>query len=209
MLIVRVVKNNKMLPVSQNIFMKITDLVTSLFSNNRKRRLSAVITLIVLVGGMLYQWVTQPQVSDEEKLASETKVEWSVVKRVVDGDTIELESGEKVRYIGINAPESVKSDSPVECFGKEASAYNKQLVEGQRVRLERDVSDRDKYGRLLRFVYLEDGTLVNDQLVHEGFAYVSTFPPDIFRASQFKQAMIEAREAKRGLWADGICPERK
>jgi micrococcal nuclease len=135
--------------------------------------------------------------------------DWQVVKRVVDGDTIELESGEKVRYIGINAPESVKPNSPVECFGHEASAYDKQLVGGKRVRLEKDVSDRDKYGRLLRFVYLEDGTLVNDTLVRDGYAYASTFPPDVSRVNEFKQAQQEARNAERGLWSSSTCGGKK
>lgn len=132
-----------------------------------------------------------------------------VVARAVDGDTIELENGDKVRYIGVNAPESVKPNSPVECFGKEASSFNKQLVEGKTIRLEKDVSDRDKYGRLLRFVYLEDGTFVNDELVRQGYAYASTFPPDVSKADQFKQAQQEARENKRGLWSDDTCQGRK
>ncbi len=135
--------------------------------------------------------------------------EWQIVKRAIDGDTIELESGEKVRYIGVNAPESVKPNWPVECFGHEASAYDKQLVEGKRVRLTKDVSDRDKYGRLLRFVYLEDGTFVNDQLVREGYAFVSTFPPDVAKADEFKQAQAEARTAQRGLWSPTTCGGKK
>lgn len=131
------------------------------------------------------------------------------VKRVVDGDTIELESGEKVRYIGVNTPESVKVNSPVECFGKEASAKNKELVEGKSIRLEKDVSDKDRYGRHLRFVYLEDGTFVNDTLVREGYARVSTFPPDVAKAEQFKLAEREARDNHRGLWADDTCAGKK
>ncbi|MDD5083972.1 MAG: thermonuclease family protein [Candidatus Moranbacteria bacterium] len=131
------------------------------------------------------------------------------VKRVVDGDTIELEDGRKVRYIGVNTPESVKVNSPAECFGKEASAKNKELVEGKSVRLEKDVSEADRYGRLLRFVYLEDGTFVNDELVRAGYARVSTFPPDVKLAEQFKQAEREARENKRGIWADETCAGKR
>lgn len=131
------------------------------------------------------------------------------VMRVVDGDTIELENGDKVRYIGVNTPETVKPRAEVECFGHEASNFNKQLVEGKMVRLEKDVSDRDRYGRLLRFVYLEDGTFVNDELARQGYAYASTFPPDVSKADQFKQAQQEARENKRGLWADDTCKGRK
>lgn len=131
------------------------------------------------------------------------------VKRVVDGDTIEIESGEKVRYIGVNTPESVKVNSPVECFGKEASAKNKELTEGKMVRLEKDVSNTDRYGRLLRFVYLEDGVFVNDELVRSGYARVSTFPPDVKLAEQFKLAERDARDAKRGLWSDETCSGKR
>ena len=132
-----------------------------------------------------------------------------LVKRVVDGDTIELENGEKLRYIGINAPESVKPGSSIECFGKEASARNKELVEGKAVRLEKDVSERDRYGRLLRYVYLEDGTFVNEELVREGYAVASTFPPDVAREGIFRLAEKDARENIRGLWAENTCRGKK
>ncbi len=146
--------------------------------------------------------------NSSEKVVDQSS-EWARVKRAVDGDTIELEDGEKVRYIGMNTPESVKVNSPIECFGKEASARNKELVDGKMVRLEKDVSDKDRYGRLLRFVYLEDGTLVNDVLVKQGYARVSTFPPDVARAEQFKLSEREAHDGKRGLWADATCGGRK
>ncbi len=129
------------------------------------------------------------------------------VARIVDGDTIELENGEKVRYIGINTPESVKTNTPIQCMAKEASARNKELVEGKLIRLEKDVSDRDRYGRLLRYIYLEDGTFVNDILVREGYARALTFPPDVAFAENFKQSEREAREAQRGLWTQDACQE--
>jgi micrococcal nuclease len=132
-----------------------------------------------------------------------------LVKRVVDGDTIELKSDEKVRYVGVNAPESVKVNAPVECYGKIASKKNKDMVEGKWVRLEKDVSEKDRYGRLLRFVYLSDGSFVNDVLVRDGYARVSTFPPDVKLAEQFKLAEREARDAKRGLWADDTCAGKR
>lgn len=131
------------------------------------------------------------------------------VKRVVDGDTILLENGEKVRYIGVNTPESVDPRQGVECFGKEASVFNRDLVEGKRVRLERDTSDRDKYGRLLRFVYLEDGTFVNELLVREGYAFVSTYPPDVSKQDTFRLAEKQARDEKRGLWSETTCNGKK
>lgn len=126
------------------------------------------------------------------------------VKRVIDGDTIELENGDKVRYIGIDTPESVKPDTPVQCFAKEAAARNRELVEGKEVRLERNVSDRDRYGRLLRYVYVDD-VLINARLVEEGYARSVSFPPDIGKQDLFRSLEREAREAKRGLWADDAC----
>lgn len=138
-----------------------------------------------------------------------TGEEWAVVSRIIDGDTIELEDAEKVRYVGVNTPESVDPRRRVECFGKEASAFNKNLVEGKRVRLEKDVSDRDKYGRLLRFVYLEDGTFVNELLVREGYAHASPYVPDISKKEVFRDAESDARENMRGLWRPDTCNGKK
>jgi hypothetical protein len=94
----------------------------------------------------------------------------------------------------------------VECFGQEASNKNKELVEGKRVKLEKDVSETDKYGRLLRYVWVDD-VFVNDYLVRQGYAYAYTYPPDVKYAEQFVQAQQEARENNRGLWA--ICIEEE
>lgn len=129
----------------------------------------------------------------------------ATVTRVVDGDTIEVNLGGviyKVRYIGIDTPETVHPTQPVECFGHEASAKNSELVAGKMVRLEKDVSETDKYGRLLRYVWVGD-IFVNDYLVRQGYAYASTYPPDVKYADQFAQAQTEAVENNRGLWA--IC----
>src|SRR3989338_7848179 len=115
------------------------------------------------------------------------------VTRVVDGDTIEIEGGERVRYIGIDTPETVDPRKPVQCFGVEASNKNKELVSGKRVRLEKDVSETDQYGRLLRYVYVGD-TFVNLVLVQEGFAYSYTYPPDVKYQNQFTEAERIARE---------------
>ncbi len=127
-----------------------------------------------------------------------------LVSRVVDGDTIELSSGEKVRYIGINAPESVDPRRGVQCFGKEASAKNKELVEGKMVRLERDISETDKYGRLLRYVFI-GGIFVNEYLVREGFARASSYPPDVHYQDLFQDAEREAIREKHGLWSSETC----
>lgn len=120
---------------------------------------------------------------------------------------MEFENGkrQKVRYIGIDTPESVDPRKPVQCFAKEATAKNKELVEGSRVGLEKDVSETDRYGRLLRYVYKED-LLVNQLLVTEGYAYAVSYPPDVKYQELFKQAEVKARTENKGLW--GTCPIR-
>jgi micrococcal nuclease len=128
------------------------------------------------------------------------------VVKVIDGDTIKLENGEVVRYIGIDTPETVHPSKPIQCFSKEASDKNKELVEGKLVKFEKDITDRDKYGRLLRYVWVGD-LFVNDELVRQGYAYVYTYPPDVKYNEQFVQAQKEARENNRGLWAG--CLERE
>ena len=121
------------------------------------------------------------------------------VIQVIDGDTIKIKGGEMVRYIGIDAPETVDPRKSVECFGKEGFRRNKELVEGKMVRLEKDVVDRDKYHRLLRYVWIDD-MLVNAELVKQGFAYAYSFPPDIKYHYLFTKAQQEAMQGKRGLW---------
>ncbi len=128
-------------------------------------------------------------------------VEAVLVTRVVDGDTVELESGEKVRYIGINTPETVAPGKGVECYGKNASEKNVELVEGKVVYLEMDVSDEDRYDRLLRYVYLADGQMVNELLVAEGYANASSYPPDVKYQDLFAAAEAAARAAGVGLWS--------
>jgi len=136
----------------------------------------------------------------EEPAAVEARV-----TRVIDGDTIEVNLDGityRVRYIGIDTPETVHPSEPIECFGKEASDKNSELVQGKIVRLEKDVSETDKYGRLLCYVWVGD-IFVNDYLVRQGYAYAYTYPPDVKYAEQFAQAQTEAEENNRGLWA--IC----
>ena len=124
------------------------------------------------------------------------------VVRAVDGDTINVEINgkvEPVRYIGIDTPETVDPRKPVQCFGVEASKKNKELVEGKMVRLEKDITDRDKYKRLLRYVWLGD-TLINEMLVSQGYAKSYSYPPDVKYQDLFVAAEKKAREDKLGLW---------
>ncbi len=133
----------------------------------------------------------------------------ALVVRVVDGDTIDvLIGGEKMRlrYIGVDTPETVDPRRPVGCFGKEASARNRELVEGKTVGLEKDVSETDRYGRLLRYIWL-DGRMVNARLVEEGYATASTFPPDVRHAELFATLQAQARDQKRGLWDACVTPQ--
>lgn len=128
------------------------------------------------------------------------------VVRVIDGDTIEVAIAgvpTTVRYIGVDTPETVHPSEPTGCFGAEASAYNKALVAGKFVQLERDISDTDKYGRLLRYVYV-DGVMVNYELVRGGYAQVVTYPPDVRYTDMFRAAEASARTAGLGLWGS-VC----
>jgi micrococcal nuclease len=127
------------------------------------------------------------------------------VLAVVDGDTIDVEIAgvpTRVRYIGINTPETVHPTRAAECFGREASTKNAALVSGKMVTLERDVNETDRYGRLLRYVYV-DGVMINETLVAQGYASVSTYPPDVRYTERFQTAEATAREAEMGLWGAG------
>lgn len=118
-----------------------------------------------------------------------------------------LDNGQKVRYIGIDTPELHKTGNKPTCFGTEAKAKNAELVSGKTILLKKDVSEVDRYGRLLRFVYLYDpvaskeGTFVNDYLIRQGYARLATFPPDIAKVEELRAAETEARNNNRGLWA--------
>ena len=142
------------------------------------------------------------------------------VVRVVDGDTIVVEvtgrtegpgagaapEGEeqRVRLIGIDTPESVKPGSPVECFGREASAAAKALLEGQDVQLVKDVEERDSYDRLLRYVYI-GSEMANARLVANGYASAYTYPPNVRHADLFVDLERQARERGLGLWSPDTC----
>ena len=124
------------------------------------------------------------------------------VVRVVDGDTIHvrIDAGvEKVRYIGVNTPEVHHPTKGEEPGGREAAEVNRRLIEGKTVRLELDVQERDRYGRLLAYVWVGD-VMVNAELVRLGYAQVMTVPPNVRYQQLFLKLQREAREAGRGLW---------
>lgn len=131
------------------------------------------------------------------------------VSKVYDGDTIEVDmlgSSEKIRMIGVNTPETHDPRKPVECFGQAASDYTHKQLNDRKVRLEADPinQNRDRYDRLLRYVYLEDGTLYNAKLIEEGYGFALTAFP-FTKVDQFVQSERQAREQNKGLWAS--CPQ--
>jgi micrococcal nuclease len=121
------------------------------------------------------------------------------VKRVIDGDTLLLANGERVRLIGVDTPETKHPQKPVQRFGKEAYLFTKRMVEGKEVRLEFDWQKRDKYGRLLAYVYLSDGIFLNAEIIKQGYGFAYTRFPFKY-LEEFRQYEREARENKRGLW---------
>ncbi len=172
--------------------------------------------ILLVVGFFLVKKFTEPDSSAGDNKSGE----YYTVVRVVDGDTFELEDKIKVRLLGIDTPEkyeSKKLDKDAEVsgqdkktikkLGKLASDYVRGFAEGKRVRLERDPKndDKDKYGRLLRYVYLEDGTCVNAKIIKDGYAQVyEKF--EITKLDEFRKLQKEARENNRGLWGpvDGL-----
>jgi endonuclease YncB( thermonuclease family) len=146
--------------------------------------------------------------------------EEAVVTRVIDGDTIEVQitgrvagpgagdagigSTPSVRLIGIDTPESVTPGSPVECFGREASAATTALVDGARVLLVKDVEETDRYDRLLRYVYIGE-EMANARLIVNGYAHAYTYPPNVRHSDLLVRLQRRARIAERGLWSHDAC----
>lgn len=127
------------------------------------------------------------------------------VLKVVDGDTIQIRFNgkkERLRLIGIDTPESVHPDETKNTEnGKKASEYAKSLLEGKKVKLEFDVEERDQYGRLLAYVYVDE-IMINKKLIEDGYAQLETVPPNVKYVEDFKALLKEAKQAKRGLWSE-------
>lgn len=150
-----------------------------------------------------------------ESLADETsafveidpnELEKTTVTEAVDGDTIVIENDKKVRFIGVDTPETKHPSKPVQCFGKEASRITKALLEGKEIYLEKDISEVDRYDRLLRYIYLpnpkneKEALFVNEYLLEQGYARIVTYPPDVKYLDVFQNALQIAYKEKRGLW---------
>ncbi|HLD27112.1 MAG TPA: thermonuclease family protein [Patescibacteria group bacterium] len=167
--------------------------------NIKSIKVNGFVKIFILVGIILSLFVSIVLRKSSVSYIPLSEENMVKVIQVIDGDTIKIKGGEMVRYIGIDAPETVDPRKSVECIGKEGFRRNKELVEGKMVRLEKDVVDRDKYHRLLRYVWIDD-MLVNAELVKQGFAYAYSFPPDIKYHYLFTKAQQEAMQGKRGLW---------
>lgn len=197
-----------------------------MFQNTKLLVLSSILVIIL---GSIFLWfglnpktsikplpspASSFQIESKESTQSAENMETYAVEgdqayvtKVIDGDTIELQNGQRVRLLGIDTPETKDPRRPVGCFGKEASNKTKNLIEGKLVILQKDVSETDKYKRLLRYIFLplDNGQIlfVNDYLVREGFAKALTYPPDVKYNEQFREAERQARDGNKGLW--GKC----
>lgn len=168
-------------------------------NRQKKKLIQLIVGGLIVIGSFLYskyQPVAQAPV---------TQAGYYNVSKFDDGDTIVVDMNgvdEKVRFIGVDTPETHDPRKPVQCFGKVAAEFTKNLIGNNQVRLEADPTNtnRDRYNRLLRYVYLPDGTLVNLEIIIQGygFAYLS-FP--VQKADEFRLAQKNARENEKGLWS--------
>ena len=178
----------------------------------RIRKELKVIQVIVLtvavafyVGSKFLYIPAKPRVSPEREMA--------FVQRVVDGDTLKLSDKRRIRLIGVDTPElhysekllrdskrTHKNIEAIQALGAKAADFTRELCEGKNVRIETDVRKLDKYGRLLAYIYLEDGTFVNAKILEEGYGQVMTIPPDVKYADYFLKLEREARKNGKGLW---------
>ena len=193
---------------------------SKVYNKDMKQKALIAIFLSLIIAGLKIMPIPQekptnsPMVLTEKTATSSTKntllAGFSRVVRVVDGDTIVVEIDgvqEKIRLIGVDTPEVVDPRKPVQCFGKEASLFTKNNLDGTIVRLDQDLSqgDRDKYGRLLRYVFLVDGSLFNKMLIAEGYAHEYTYRIPYRYQKDFKLAEKTARETQKGLWSPSVC----
>ena len=152
------------------------------------KRLTLTLFLVLLACGLFFPLVQAEPAS-------------VLVRWVDDGDTIVLSGGERVRYLGIDAPEVAHKDKAAEPFGNEARAFNKKLVQGRRINLEVGEQQRDHYGRLLAYVFLEDGTFVNGELVRHGYAHLLRRQPRLTHWKRLLDLQRQALKEKRGIWS--------
>jgi len=172
-------------------------------TRSRKKVVKLVVTVFLLIITVL----TAQAGNNKTPFATDTSLRPGLyqVTQVHDGDTISVNMNgieEKVRFIGVDTPETQDPRKPVECFGKAAAGFTKQLLSGSRVRLEADAlsSNRDRYNRLLRYVYLADGRLINAEIIKSGYGFAYTSFP-FTKSDDFKSFEHRAENEKRGLWS--------
>lgn len=188
-----------------------------LTKKQKKQIIKYAVAIIVIIIGLITGNIKKEEILNIFK--NETAVEISqnevteiegkyLVLEVVDGDTYKIKyNGEekKVRLIGVDTPESVHPDSSKNSdYGKKASNYVKELIENKYVSLEFDVSVTDKYGRLLAYIYLENGEMLNEKLLKEGYAKIATYPPDVKYVDTFTALQEEAKNSRVGFWNEDV-----
>jgi micrococcal nuclease len=180
-------------------------------AKSRRLRGALLLALLILAGLVLYDRVLGPAAGRQSPgppaPANESAVERSTARVVAaaDGDTIRLDSGERVRYLGIDTPELGNERVAPQAFAAQAAERNRQLVAGKSVQLETDAEDRDRFGRLLRHVWL-DNELIAATLIREGLGFAQLVPPNSKHRERLEAAEQEARSAQRGLWSQWPTP---
>lgn len=183
---------------------------------SKRNQKALLVLLIAIIGAFTSTKVTPPTTPAATNVAAAiSATEWYPVKKIVDGDTIDISVGEKsvrLRLIGLDTPETVDPRKPVQCFGKDASDQAKKVLQGQSVRIETDDSQGtyDKYGRLLAYVYVPlnskpEGLLFNEYMITEGYGHEYTYDLPYKYQKEFKAAEKTARESDKGLWAPDAC----
>ena len=181
-------------------------------SHGTPKLITAIVAIIIIaIFSEFFRLGTAPNIDltgkDKDRVTRESGY---VITRVVDGDTVDIKKDEvttRVRLIGVNTPETVDPRKEVECFGLEASAYTKKEIDNAAVSIETDDSQStyDRYGRMLAYIYDENGEMLNRKLIANGYAYEYTYDAPYKYQKEFKSLQEFAKNEKRGLWASGVC----
>ena len=175
-----------------------------------KKKIKLIISIVSLIVVFVLQATRHADPSSVLGTVAQNQPGLYHVTKFVDGDTIDVDmngKSETIRFIGVDTPETHKPNTPVQCFGEKAAAFTKMLIGTNNVRLESDPqgTNRDRYDRLLRYIYLPDGTLVNAEIVKQGYGFaVVGFP--FTKMEEFKTYENQARESNRGLWGGCEIP---
>jgi micrococcal nuclease len=191
----------------------------------KKKNIKVIIGIVVIGIGLVTGYISKEEVLNElgfqDYILSSNKITTNTIENinsselnkykvisVTDGDTFKIDYNgqeKKVRLIGVDTPESVSPNKEKNNnYGKEASNYTKSRLEGKNILLEFDVQETDKYGRFLVYVYLEDGTMYNKELLEKGYAQVATYPPNVKYVEEFEEIQKKARENSIGFWSEKV-----